>query len=127
MNAITFDRAKAKYPIADVVTSFINGQSVPADNHGERLPALCPSTEDTISFLREADKAEVDAAVRAAREAFDKGPWPRMSTDERKRILQQIKAVLTANLDEIAYLETLNAGITHTHTRGFHGPRMAWN
>ena len=127
MNAITFDRSKAKFPIPDVVTSFINGQSVVADNHGERLPAMCPATEDTISFLREADKAEVDAAVRAAREAFDKGPWPRMSVDERKRILQQIKAVLTANLDEIAYLETLNAGITHTHTRGFHGPRMAWN
>jgi len=35
--------------------------------------------------------------------------------------------VLTAHIDEIAYLETLNAGITHGHTRGFHGPRMAWN
>jgi len=127
MNAITFDRSKARFPIPDVVTSFINGVSVVADNHGERLPAMCPATEDTISFLREADKDEVDAAVRAAREAFDKGPWPRMSTDERKRIMLQIKAVLTANLDEIAYLETLNAGITHTHTRGFHGPRMAWN
>jgi len=127
MNAITFDRATAKFPIPEVVTSFINGQSVAADNHGERLPAMCPSTEDTVSFLREADKAEVDAAVNAAREAFDKGPWPRMSVDERKRIMFQIRDVLTAHIDEVAYLETLNAGITHGHTRGFHGPRMAWN
>ncbi|MDX2221918.1 MAG: aldehyde dehydrogenase [Rhodospirillaceae bacterium] len=127
MNAITFDRSKARFPIPELVTSFIDGAGVPADNRGERLPAVNPATEDTLSFLREADKDEVDLAVKAARRAFDQGPWPRMSVDERKRIMLQIKDVLTRNLDEIAYLETLNAGITHGHTRGFHGPRMAWN
>ncbi|MBL8628023.1 MAG: aldehyde dehydrogenase family protein, partial [Rhodospirillaceae bacterium] len=87
MNAITFDRTKAKFPVVEVATSHINGVTLPAGSGGERLPVFSPASEQVIAHLKEADKAEVDAAVRAAREAFEKGPWPRMSTDERKRIM----------------------------------------
>jgi acyl-CoA reductase-like NAD-dependent aldehyde dehydrogenase len=127
MNAITFDRTRAKFPVVEVATSHINGVTLPAGNGGERLPVLSPATEQVIAHLKEADKAEVDAAVRAAREAFDKGPWPRMSTDERKRIMIQIKEKLIAHGDEIAYLETLNAGLTNSYVRGFHVNRMGQN
>ncbi|MBL8644639.1 MAG: aldehyde dehydrogenase [Rhodospirillaceae bacterium] len=127
MNAITFDRSRAKFPVVEVATSHINGVTLSAGNGGERLPVFSPASEDVIAHLKEADKAEVDAAVRAAREAFDKGPWPRMSTDERKRIMLQIKQKLIEHGDEIAYLETLNAGLTNTYVRGFHVNRMGQN
>ncbi len=127
MNAITpFDRSKARFPIPEVATSFINGASVGAAG-GHRIPVISPATEELISELREADADEVAAAVAAARNAFDKGPWPRMSVDERKKIMLQIKDVLMKHADELAYLETMNAGLAVTHVRGFHVPRMGFN
>src|SRR5690242_10926969 len=123
MNAITFDRSKARFPIPAVSTSFINGAGVGASG-GHRIPVVCPATEEVISELREADAAEVQAAVAAAREAFDKGPWPRMSVDQRKKIMLQIRDVLIANADELAYLESMNAGLAMNYVRGFHVPRM---
>ena len=67
MNAIPFDRSKAKFPIPEVATSFIAGRNLPADGTGERIPVICPATEELISTLREADAQEVDQAVMAAR------------------------------------------------------------
>jgi acyl-CoA reductase-like NAD-dependent aldehyde dehydrogenase len=126
MNAIAFDRSKAKHPIPEVVTSFIDGGSVAADG-GARIPIVCPATEETLGALREADAKEVDAAVMAARRAFADGPWPRMSVDQRKKIMLQIKQVVLDHADELAYLETMNAGISAGHVRGFHVPRMGFN
>ena len=127
MNAITFDRSKAKFPIPEVATSFIAGRALPADGTGERIQVICPATEELISTLREADAQEVDQAVMAAREAFAKGPWPRMSVDQRKKIMLQIKQILLDHADELAYLETMNAGISTNHVRNFHVPRMGFN
>jgi len=127
MNAITFDRSKAKFAVAETVTSFIDGAGVPPQVGAFTLPVIYPATEELVCVLQEADAAEVDAAVMAARRAFQSGPWPRMSPDERKRIMLQIKQVLLAHGDELAYLETLNAGLTNSYVRNVHVNRMAWN
>lgn len=79
---------------------------------GQDIPVIYPADERQVSSLREADAAEVDAAVRSARSAFDKGPWPRMDVDTRKDILYRIRDVMRANSEELSYLECLNTGLT---------------
>jgi acyl-CoA reductase-like NAD-dependent aldehyde dehydrogenase len=108
------------------VTSFIAGCSLAADRPGHEIPVVDPTTEDTISVLREADAAEVDAAVQAARHAFDQGPWPRMDIDARKDILYSIRDHLRRHADELAWLECRNAGLPMQRVRS-HIERMARN
>ena len=54
---------------------FIGGQWVPAAS-GKTFETIHPATEEVIAQVAEGDEADVDAAVKAAREAFDNGPWP---------------------------------------------------
>jgi len=103
--------APAPGAVPDLVTSLIAGERVKARPQGHDLPVICPATEDTISQLREADATEVDAAVTAARTAFDHGPWPRLTLDARKDVLYRIRDVMRAHADELAWLECLNAGL----------------
>jgi acyl-CoA reductase-like NAD-dependent aldehyde dehydrogenase len=93
------------------VVSVINGVRVPVNPRAVALPIVNPVTEDTISELIEADADEVDAAVEAARAAFDRGPWPRLGLDARKDILYRIRDILRENRQELAYLECLHSGI----------------
>ena len=113
-------------PVPDRVTSIIEGERVAPATGGHDLPVICPSTEETIALLREADAAEVDRAVRAARRAFDAGPWPRMHVDERKDVLYAIRDGLRRHAEELVRLECLNAGIPVSHVRG-QVARMARN
>ena len=46
---------------------------------GKTFPTIDPRTEEIITYVAEGDKEDVDRAVKAARRAFDKGPWPRMT------------------------------------------------
>ncbi|MFO1427821.1 MAG: aldehyde dehydrogenase [Steroidobacteraceae bacterium] len=108
------------------VTSLIDGQPVAPSGAGEDLPVVNPTTEELISRLREADAQEVDRAVRAARRAFDEGPWPRMDVNERKDILYSIRDHLRRNAEELAYLECLNCGVPLRSVTG-HVQRMTRN
>lgn len=126
MNAVTQDMMK-KFSVNEHVTSFIGGESVSPSGSGEDIPVISPITEGQISLLREASAEEVDRAVRTARDAFENGPWRHMSVDQRKVIMLQIKDILLAHADELAYLESLNAGLTLNYVRGFHVVRTGWN
>jgi acyl-CoA reductase-like NAD-dependent aldehyde dehydrogenase len=77
---------------------------------GRTFTTANPATEEPLTEIAEAGEADVDAAVRAARKAFDEGPWPRMTGAERGAILWKLADLLAANLTEIAELETLDAG-----------------
>jgi acyl-CoA reductase-like NAD-dependent aldehyde dehydrogenase len=99
------------------VTSVIDGRAVEPRPGGHDLPVVCPATEETVSLLREADAAEVDAAVRAARRAFDSGPWPRLTLDARKDVLYRIRDAFRAHVEELAWLETLGAGLPIARVR----------
>lgn len=117
--------AVTNFSVLDRVTSLVDGEPVSA-RPGFDIPIVNPANEQTVSVLREADEQEVDAAVGAARRAFDAGPWPRMHVDERKDVLYAIRDHLRKNADELAYLECLNAGLPMAHVRG-HVQRMARN
>ncbi len=126
MNAVTEDMMK-KFSVNEHCTSFIGGKSVSPSGSGEDIPVISPITEKQISVLREASAEEVDSAVRTARDAFENGPWRHMSVDERKKIMLQIKEVLLAHADELAYIESLNAGLTLNYVKNMHVQRTGWN
>ena len=65
---------------------FIGGAWVAAAEGG-RIDVISPSTEEVIGHVPRATSADVDRAVAAARDAFDNGPWPRTSPEERAAAL----------------------------------------
>ena len=103
--------APMTFPVVGRIPSFIDGDVVAARGDGVDIPLIDPSTESQISLLREADAAEVDLAVKAARRAFDDGPWPTMDVERRTAILYAIRDMLVAHADELAYLEVMHTGL----------------
>jgi aldehyde dehydrogenase (NAD+) len=88
---------------------FIDGQWRPAAS-GRTFPTIDPATEEVIAQVAEGDAADVDAAVRAARKAFDEGPWPRMNARDRGRLMFKLCELIEAEIDELAALESLDNG-----------------
>src|SRR5213594_1948144 len=66
--------------------NYVHGQWVGSAS-GETFPVYDPSTEEVIAQVASSNAADVDQAVKAARSAFDSGPWPQTSAAERGRIL----------------------------------------
>ena len=88
---------------------FMNGQWIPARS-GRTFATVNPATEEVIAQVAEADAADVEAAVRAARDAFDHGPWSRMDARERGRLMLRLCDLIEAEIDELAALESLDNG-----------------
>ncbi|BBY78420.1 aldehyde dehydrogenase [Mycolicibacterium parafortuitum] len=76
------------------------------------VPVLNPATEDVIAEVPEATPADIDAAVGAARRAFDDGPWPTMKPAERAKILGAMADELTRRRAELVELNIAEAGST---------------
>ncbi|NYT37324.1 aldehyde dehydrogenase family protein [Allopusillimonas soli] len=81
-----------------------------AHGQGEPLPVYDPATGKIIAHQAEAGPAEVDAAVRAARQAFEDPAWRDMPPVERERLLLKLADLVEANGNALARLETLNNG-----------------
>jgi len=88
---------------------FIDGQWRPAQS-GRTFATIDPATEEVIAQVAEGDAADVDAAVTAARRAFDEGPWPRMNARDRGRLMHALCDLIEAEIDELAALESLDNG-----------------
>jgi betaine-aldehyde dehydrogenase len=88
---------------------FIDGQWI-APREGSMLPVIDPATEEVFHHIAAAGVAEADAAVKAAREAFDNGPWPRLSGKERATYLRAMAKGIRDRLTELAHLETRDNG-----------------
>ncbi|MQY26202.1 Geranial dehydrogenase [Nocardia sp. RB56] len=80
---------------------FIGGRWV-APAGTERLPVVSPSTEEVVGEVPLATTADIDRAVAAARSAFDDGPWPRMSPQERADVLARAAELLRKREADIA-------------------------
>jgi aldehyde dehydrogenase (NAD+) len=77
---------------------------------GKTFPTINPATGDTICQVAEGDKADVDLAVKAARKAFEQGPWPKMNASERGRLMNKLADLIEENQEELAALESLDNG-----------------
>jgi len=77
---------------------------------GETFATINPSTGEEICQVAAADAVDVDKAVRAARVAFDRGPWRKMNASERGRLLHRLADLIERDGDELARLESLDNG-----------------
>src|SRR5271157_2645800 len=88
----------------------INGKWVDAAS-GKTFPTINPSTGEVITQVAEADTADVDRAVAAARAAFDKGPWrKKMTASQRGLLMNKLAALIEKHAEELAQLESLDNG-----------------
>jgi len=81
-----------------------------ASQSGKTFATVNPSTGEEICQVAEADAADVDLAVQAAREAFEHGPWRRMKASERGRLLYRLADLIESNGDALARLEAMDNG-----------------
>jgi betaine-aldehyde dehydrogenase len=95
--------------IRDYDRLFIGGDWV-APEGTETISVISPSTEEVIARVPDGTEADIDKAVAAARTAFDRGPWPRMSPLERAEVLSKAAAQITAELDDLAAVITGEMG-----------------
>ena len=112
--------------VPDAVPAFVNNQFVDP-GRATRLPVKYPGTGATVSEVIETDDDGVDHAVRAARQAFDEGPWPRMTVAERQTILYRLQSLMQAANAELSQLECLHTGITQYSLTTRHIPRASYN
>ena len=79
-------------------------------NSGKTFETINPATEEVIAQVAEGDAADIDLAVKAARKAFDSGPWRKMDARDRGRLMNKLADLIETNIDELAELETLDNG-----------------
>ena len=77
---------------------------------GEKFDSIDPWTRKPWAEIALGGKAEADAAVAAARRAFDEGPWPRMGFEARARLLNKLADLLEENVDELAAADSHDMG-----------------
>ncbi len=105
---------------------YVGGEWVQA-NKGETYQVINPATAQPLAQVPKASEADVNAAVDSARQAFDRGPWPRMAPGERARVLLRMADILEAEIDDIAKMETQNQGKTIKLSRDSDLPTCADN
>jgi len=105
-----FGSAAPSEPVKPSITQLlINGKFVDA-TEGKTFETVDPRNEEKVADFQSATKPDVDKAVAAARKAFDEGPWPRMSGQERGQKLRKLADLIMENKERLAKLETLDNG-----------------
>ena len=102
---------------------FIDGEFVDSDARS-RIPVLNPHDNSLITEVAEAQKADIDRAVDAARRAFP--AWAKMAAADRGRLLLKLADSIEAHADELAKLETIDTGHPLRDTRGLDVVRTAF-
>jgi aldehyde dehydrogenase (NAD+) len=97
---------------------FIGGEWVtPSSN--EILEVTNPHSGETFARVAAGTEADMDTAVEAARKAFDRGPWPGMTLDQRIEVLHRLSQLIGEHVEEFAGLVTDEMGCPITQSRGF--------
>ncbi len=92
---------------------------------GKTFPTYNPATGEVLARVAEGDKEDIDRAVKAARAAFESGPWRKMTPSERGRIIWKIGDLIEAHLEEFAQLDSLDNGKPLTVARAADVPLAA--
>jgi len=116
----------AVVPQVPVKRLFIDNQWVEATG-GRTFDDLNPATEEVIARIAEATPEDVDRAVRAARRAFDEGPWRTMRAADRSALLRKVGELILARKDELVRLESMDNGKPVRESSTLDIPRSAWN
>src|ERR1700740_776049 len=89
--------------------NYVNGQWV-GNASRETFPVYDPSTEEVIAQVASSNAADIDKAVKAARAAFDSGPWATTTAQDRGRVLFKLAEKIRQNAAQLAELECRNTG-----------------
>ena len=102
-------------PFTDLDRIFIDSEWQAPE--GGCAPVINPATEEVFAEAPVADTTQVNAAIAAARDAFDNGPWPRMSMDERADVMAAMAQALRQHQGELNALIVAEVGcaqgVTH--------------
>jgi betaine-aldehyde dehydrogenase len=96
-------------PAVKTYQNYVNGHWV-SSSTGETFPVFDPSNEEVIAHVAAASASDVDKTVKAARAAFDSGPWPATTAQDRGRILFKLAEKIRQNQAMLAELESRNTG-----------------
>lgn len=88
---------------------FINGEFVESVSQ-KTFETFNPATGEVLANVYEAGPEDIDLAVKAARKAFDEGPWSKMGSAERSRLMYKLADLMEEHKDDLAQLETLDNG-----------------
>jgi len=99
---------------------FINGEWT-APSHGRQIEVISPATEEVYMRVAAADEKDMNQAVAAARTAFDRGPWPRLSHNERAAYLTAISAELAKRTADVAKVWPNEMGILYSMAEMYAG------
>jgi phenylacetaldehyde dehydrogenase len=120
---VTIDRSVEEFTAAPRKL-FINGQWTDAAS-GKTFETPNPATGETLAHVAEGDAEDINRAVRAARTAFEDGPWRRMTPSDRGRLIWRIGDLILEHADELAQLESLDNGKPVAVARGADVPLAA--
>src|ERR1700678_1300231 len=116
-----------KAPIRHADRFFIGGQWVQPSSDAT-IKVIDPGTEELYFSVAEAQAADISRAVEAARQAFDTGPWPRLTHAERAGYLRAIGAELSRRSDDIGQIWPRESGVLHAIARfGGAGAQATFN
>lgn len=96
---------------------YIDGAFV-ASRLGRTFETLNPASNESLAHVADGRAADVDAAVAAARRAFDDGAWPRLKATQRAAMLRRIAALIRERADDFIDLEVLDVGMPVAQMRG---------
>jgi aldehyde dehydrogenase (NAD+) len=107
---------------------FIGGDWVSPEGT-DTIGVISPVSEEVIGRVPDGTEADIDKAVAAARTAFDRGPWPRMTPLERGEILAKVAAQITAEMGDMAAIitEEMGSPITFATLGQVLAPTMIFN
>jgi aldehyde dehydrogenase (NAD+) len=109
MSTVAEAPKKSKQPQVRQTQLFIGGKWVAAKS-GKTFATINPATEEKIADIAEGDAADIDAAVKAAREQFENGEWSRMDARDRGKLMHRLADLIEEEIDDLAALESLDNG-----------------
>jgi phenylacetaldehyde dehydrogenase len=110
------DAATAQASLGNAARSFLGNHQLLIDGKwrdaksAKKFDVFDPATGRAVTAVAEADAADVDETVKAARRAFETGPWSRTSPQDRSKLIWKLADLLESHADEIAQLEALDNG-----------------
>ncbi|MBY0449232.1 MAG: aldehyde dehydrogenase [Cyanobacteria bacterium] len=115
------------------ISHFIDGQYIAPDFNGKEpdqavfFQNINPATRERLFYVPRGQQTDINRAVLAAKKAFEQGPWPKMSMQERCNILHRVSELILDNLDTLAEAETLDSGKPIQESKTGDIPRSAAN
>jgi 5-carboxymethyl-2-hydroxymuconic-semialdehyde dehydrogenase len=103
--------------LPEKIQHYINGEFVDSID-GDTFDVLDPVTNQPYLLAASGKKADIEAAVASAKDAFENGPWPTMLPRERARVLNKIADVIESREGSIAAFECFDTGLPITQAKG---------